>query len=85
MELVFEAKEKKMSLNLYGQKFTIRVPKMKESMELQESIKNADPKDVVSIYMDFFKGIGLPEEAIDSIDALDFQELIGFILYPKKN
>jgi hypothetical protein len=85
MELVFEAKEKKMSLNLYGTKYSIRVPKMKESMELQEKIKNADPKDVVQLYMDFFSGIGLPLEALDSLDALDFHELIGFILYPKKN
>lgn len=85
MELVFEAKEKKMSLNLYGTKYSIRVPKMKESMELQNKIKEADPKEVVSIYMDFFQGIGLPVEALDALDSLDFQELIGFILYPKKN
>lgn len=85
MELVFEAKEKKMTLNLYGTKYAIRVPKMKESMELQEKVKNADPKDVVQVYSDFFQGIGLPADALDSLDSLDFQELIGFILYPKKN
>jgi len=85
MELVFEAKEKKMSLNLYGTKYTVRVPKMKESIELQESIKAADPKEVVQIYMDFFKGIGLPIEALDQLDSLDFNDLISFILYPKKS
>ncbi len=85
MELVFEAKEKKMSLNLYGTKYTVRVPKMKESIELQESIKAADPKDVVQVYMDFFQGIGLPIEALDQLDSLDFNDLISFILYPKKS
>ncbi|HNC40334.1 MAG TPA: hypothetical protein PK522_00970 [Nitrosomonas sp.] len=85
MEFVFEAKEKKMTLNLYGTKYQIRVPKMKESQELQNKIKNADPGDVVQIYMDFFAGIGLPVESLDSLDAIDFQELISFILYPKKS
>lgn len=85
MELIFEAKEKKMSLNLYGTKYTVRVPKMKESIELQESIKAADPKDVVQVYMDFFQGIGLPIEALDQLDSLDFNDLISFILYPKKS
>jgi hypothetical protein len=85
MEFVFEAKEKKMTLNLYGEKFTIRVPKMKESMELQSKIKEADPKDVVGIYLDFFQGIGLPLKAIDALDSMDFQDLISFILFPKKN
>lgn len=85
MELVFEAKEKKMTLNLYGTKYTIRVPKMKESIELQAKIKDADAKEVVQIYFDFFSGIGLPVEAMDALDSLDFQELISFILYPKKS
>ncbi|MBL0233171.1 MAG: hypothetical protein IPQ08_05860 [Chitinophagaceae bacterium] len=85
MELVFEAKEKKMTLNLYGTKYSIRVPKMKESIELQSKIKDADAKEVVQIYFDFFTGIGLPSEAMDALDSLDFQELISFILYPKKS
>lgn len=85
MDFVFEAKEKQMTLNLYGTKYKIRVPKMKESIELQERVKHADPKDVVEIYSSFFQGIGLPIDAIDSLDSLDFQELISFILFPKKN
>jgi hypothetical protein len=85
MELVFEAKEKKMSLKLYGTTYSIRVPKMKESIELQEQVKKADPKDVVKLYFDFFQGIGLPVEALDSLDSLDFEGLISFVLYPKKN
>ena len=85
MEFVFEAKVKKMTINLYGTKYEIRVPKMKESVELQEKIKVADPAEVVKIYSDFFIGIGLPSEALDQLDSLDFQDLISFILFPKKN
>lgn len=85
MDFVFEAKEKKMNVNLYGEKYTMRVPKISEYNEISEKIKSADPKDVVSIYFDFFVSLGLPREALDKFDAVDFQEFVSFVLFPKKN
>jgi hypothetical protein len=85
MELVFEAKEKKMSINLYGHSYSIRVPKIKDGDELRTKLENADAKDAMKIYSDFFLSIGIPQEAIDSLDSIDFNDLIMFLLYPKKS
>jgi hypothetical protein len=85
MELVFEAKEKKMTLNLYGTKHLIRVPKIKESNELREKLNSADAKDAVQIYFDFFLSVGIPQDALDILDTLDISELVSFLLYPKKS
>jgi hypothetical protein len=85
MELVFEAKPKKIKVKVSGSEYEMRVPRISESEALQDSVVKADPKDVKGIYTDFFVSLGLTKDALDSFDVLDFQEFIGFVLFPKKN
>lgn len=85
MELVFEAKQKKMIINVYGEKHEIRVPKMHEGDEFRGKLEQAEAKDAHKVYTEFFLSLGLPEEAIKKLDSIDYNELLGFILYPKKS
>jgi hypothetical protein len=85
MEFVFEAKEKKMKVKVAGQEHMMRVPKMHEAETLQDAVQKADPKDVKNIYEDFFVSLGLPESVMKQFDVIDFQDFIGFVLFPKKS
>lgn len=85
MDLVFEAKEKQMTLKLYGKEFKIRVPKLSESVLFQSNLKTVEAKDATKLYTEFFLSLGMPQEAIDLLDSLDYNELLSFVLYPKKS
>jgi hypothetical protein len=85
MELVFEAKPKKIKVKVSGSEYEMRVPRISESEALQGKVASADPKDVKEVYVDFFCSLGLDKAALESFDVLDFQEFIGFVLFPKKN
>ena len=87
MELVFEAKVKKMLVKISGVSYEMRIPKMHETKALRTKLNTTNPEDDVDVYTDFFISLGLDKEAFKEFDSIDFIEFISFVIFPdsKKN
>lgn len=80
----FVAKKKKLKITIEGESWDIGCPTIGQQEELNEKIKSAAPENVLSIYLDFFSTLGMPSEALKSLDADEFFELTKFVFSPKK-
>lgn len=81
----FVAKKKKLKVTIDEQSWEIGCPSIGQQEELSEKIKQAAPENVLSIYVEFFGNLGLPVEALKSLDSDEFYDLTKFVFSPKKN
>lgn len=83
----FVAKKKMMKVTIEGQSYEMRCPCIGETDELTEKLEALEGKSkgALSVYYNFFAGLGLPVEASKKMDTDDFMKFISFVLSPKKN
>ena len=81
----FVAKKKKLKVTIDEQSWEIGCPSIGQQEDLQEKIKQAAAENVLSVYVEFFGTLGLPVDALKSLDADEFYELTKFVFSPKKN
>ena len=81
----FIAKKKKLKITIDGQSWEIACPSIGQQEEINEKIKSAPAENVFAVYSEFFSGLGLPMDAIKTLDTDEFLEMTKFIFSPKKN
>lgn len=81
---------KKIDLDLYGEKFVVRYPTVKDRQEYQKSIAELDankPEDsakLESALYDFLAMLGLPREKSIEMYDTDLVEFVNHLLPSKK-
>lgn len=80
----FVAKRKKLKVSIDGVSYEMRCPTIGERDSFTERLKDEKPENVIKAYAEWYDSLGLPKDALYSLDADDFFELIEFISTPKK-
>lgn len=77
-------KRKTLELDLYGEKFSIRYPSLKEMGDYEESVEGKSSKQIVTLAVDFLCSLGMNKETVENMDYDDFVDIMAMIRNPKK-
>lgn len=71
-------------VELGGEAYQMALPNMGQLEKLQDDTKASNEANIMTVYMEFFKELGLPIEAQKKMDVDDFFEFVSFVMQPKK-
>lgn len=84
MGFVYE--EEELELSYKGTVHKFRQPSAFEQKEMSKKFKNADDNtDAVDLYIEFFKGLGLPEDVLGKMSLKGLLDLFSYTVGAKKN
>jgi hypothetical protein len=82
----FEYVEEELSLKYKGNEYKFRQPSAFEQKDIGRKFKEAtEDTDAVDIYVQFFVGLGLPEDVVNKLSMKGLLDLFGYAVGAKKN
>lgn len=81
----FVARRRKLKIILDSGEYEISAPSILQIQKLDEALR-ARQSDIeaIDIYADFLSSLGLPREALLSLDGQLFTELVSFVTKPQE-
>jgi len=81
----FKIENKKLSIEINGEKYAVNKPKFKQMIEMQEKIESLSSLEKFKYTKQVIIEAGIPELVIDDLDADSVIELLSIINGTKKN
>lgn len=76
---------KTFKVEIYGQEYDVRRPKMSESADLEDKLSQTDnDRQKMDITQDLLATLGVPKEITSDMDTADVMELLKFLSDSKK-
>lgn len=82
----FQYEDEELELIYKGETFKFRAPSAIEQRTTAKKFREATEEvDAVELYIEFFKGLGLPEDVLNKMSMKGLMDLFSYALGAKKN
>ncbi len=72
-------KKDTLSVGLYGETYRLSRPTVRQQIKFEKSLANSSKNAELPLIIDYVKGLGMPEEVLDEMQADHFVKLLEYI------
>ena len=72
-------KKDSLTVGLYGQTYRLSRPTVKQQIKFERKLANSNKDSELPVIIDYVKGLGMPEEVLDEMQADHFVKLLEYI------
>lgn len=84
METLQIKQRTKITLEIYGEKYPVRKPNVKEAEAFDKKISKANSGNAISLTKEFLETLGLPRKVSDDLETDHFMQVADFLMGAKK-